>query len=384
MKDRLRHDLHTLADEVTMVDLRDRSIRTSRRLKHQRVLLSSAAAVVLLAGGAAIALADMKATVPQPPAVTTPATSMSASGSPSISATPPKPTDFAFPPPPSSAATLGPWRSAAAESLPGKAYFYDEVDQLAVLGDGQFRTSRLEGLSPASCIRNTLTISPDGTHVAWVRGTMDGPGQLVTTVLTTGRSSALADRASCGGGSGPNWRADSRAVKYWSEDGLGWRDVNLDTGAKADVPAWGEYRAVVPGHTAYRNLYQQASGIVVEDDQGSVVHTLQYDSGWHFGYNVLGLSYDGRYVGVSQRYTDIRNQRAAVRAVDVTTGKELPLPLPTGDTMKSFLFLPDGGVLIQSTRTNGRERMTLTNAGLNVTAQTDLPKGAGLLLRYVP
>ncbi|MGC1214364.1 MAG: hypothetical protein WA890_24280, partial [Micromonospora sp.] len=55
--DRLRFDLAELADEVTPVDLRDRALRTSRRLGIQRAVATSAAAVVLLAAAAGTALA---------------------------------------------------------------------------------------------------------------------------------------------------------------------------------------------------------------------------------------------------------------------------------------------------------------------------------------
>ncbi|HEX2772950.1 MAG TPA: hypothetical protein VHN18_11045, partial [Micromonosporaceae bacterium] len=56
--DRLRFELAALAEEVTPVDLRDRTLRTSRRLGIQRAVATSAAVVVLLgvATGTAFAI----------------------------------------------------------------------------------------------------------------------------------------------------------------------------------------------------------------------------------------------------------------------------------------------------------------------------------------
>lgn len=55
--DRLRLDLTRLAEEVTPVDLRDRVLRTSRRIGIQRAVATSATALVLLGAAAGTAFA---------------------------------------------------------------------------------------------------------------------------------------------------------------------------------------------------------------------------------------------------------------------------------------------------------------------------------------
>jgi len=55
--DRLHADLSDLADEVRVVDLRDRAVRTSRKLAVQRTLVAAAAAVAVVAIGAGTAFA---------------------------------------------------------------------------------------------------------------------------------------------------------------------------------------------------------------------------------------------------------------------------------------------------------------------------------------
>ena len=72
-QDRLRFDLADLAEEVTPVDLRDRALRTSRRLGLQRAAATSAAVLVVLAAATGTALAirpNSQTPVPAGPSVT--------------------------------------------------------------------------------------------------------------------------------------------------------------------------------------------------------------------------------------------------------------------------------------------------------------------------
>jgi hypothetical protein len=71
--DRLRLDLAELADDVQPVDLRDRVLRTSRRLRIQRTIVGSAAALIVLgaATGTALALTPRIGTNPAPAASAT-------------------------------------------------------------------------------------------------------------------------------------------------------------------------------------------------------------------------------------------------------------------------------------------------------------------------
>ncbi|MGW4464513.1 hypothetical protein [Micromonospora sp. NPDC004704] len=73
--DRLRSDLADLAEEVAPVDLRDRTLRTSRRIGVQRTLASSAAALVMIgaATGTAFAFFPRGDVGPAPAATTPPA-----------------------------------------------------------------------------------------------------------------------------------------------------------------------------------------------------------------------------------------------------------------------------------------------------------------------
>jgi TolB protein len=386
MSDRLRHDLADLASEVEMVDLRDRAVRTSRRMGARRAIITGTAAVVLLAGGTA-AFLRLGPHQAAPPAAPTPSAAATRSPTPGPSQS--APTDFNFPAPPASASKLGPWTSSPADAFPGTALFFAGVPSntyaVQVLANGAMHTSSLGYLDPGtSCILNTIVFSPDGTHVAWIRGNNQGPnsGQLVSTNLTTLRASAVAESASCG--ISPVWQSNSRSVDFARSNGAGnnpptQTKVSLDSGettpGRQDLLT---YHAFVPGFLAY----PKGGDIVVENAGGVVVHRVPY-TGWPVGFSVQALSYDGRYVGVNFRNTDPDRVETVARVVDMVAGKEIELPVPTGQTMVNLQFVPDGGLVMQTTTPAGSTllRFDRTNT---VVAQTTLPPGTGLLMRYVP
>jgi len=102
----LKSELTNLAEEVTVVDLRDRTLRTSRRIGVQRTVIGVAAAVAVLAAGAGTAFAVLPqrhpAFLPAAPSSTataspTPTTSPATDASPASSAPTSNPPSTAFP-----------------------------------------------------------------------------------------------------------------------------------------------------------------------------------------------------------------------------------------------------------------------------------------------
>ncbi|MFE9689871.1 hypothetical protein [Micromonospora sp. NPDC005806] len=89
-QDRLRLDLADLAEEVTPVDLRDRALRTSRRLGIQRAVTTSAAVIVMLGAATGTAFAFMprnEGQAPMPADTPSVTVTASSSGEPSPSPT---------------------------------------------------------------------------------------------------------------------------------------------------------------------------------------------------------------------------------------------------------------------------------------------------------
>jgi Periplasmic component of the Tol biopolymer transport system len=222
MSEQLRRALHDLSTEVSVVDLRDRALATSRRMTRRRRALTAAVAVAVVAvvGGVTAALwpRGLNPTPPPPAETPTPTTTLSESPSPSPSA----PVDPLAP-------VLGEWVSSPRASLPGTAVYLsldpvagtpvphtyrytvhrlaDGVEQVATLGPD---------VSLTNCSLNIPSVSPDGSKVAMAAGGVERPGEswvdgasLFVTDLTTGASRRLLDNIEC---VATIWSADSSRI----------------------------------------------------------------------------------------------------------------------------------------------------------------------------
>ncbi|MEU7586410.1 hypothetical protein AB0A95_08935 [Micromonospora sp. NPDC049230] len=157
---RLRFDLTDLAEEVTVVDLRDRTLRTSRRLGIQRTVATSAAALVLIAAAAGTALAMRPDQSPAPLPADTP----------SVTATPnptPTPSPSTSPGTPPSGGS-----SANAPTVTLGRLFYGPAEVTGT-GTGNLRSwrpgdtpVRLLAL-PDLALKGNVSVSSDGRRVAW-------------------------------------------------------------------------------------------------------------------------------------------------------------------------------------------------------------------------
>jgi hypothetical protein len=209
--DRLHADLADLAEEVTVVDLQDRVLRTSRRLGMRRALVGGAAVLAVLAAGSGTALAVLpKRHESLPPAVITSLSASPPAASPTPDSSPSAGTPSA---PPTSASPAKP--SATMPAL----YFYRDDDPDGVIKNdllyrpvgGSWRVvSRLPG--PAGTTNATqVSLSPDRQSVAWM--TEDGKVQVSaedgTGVLALTQPSP-SDRC----GEGITWTGDSRRIVY--------------------------------------------------------------------------------------------------------------------------------------------------------------------------
>lgn len=162
--DRLRLDLADLADEVSPVDLRDRALRTSRRLGIQRAVATSAAAVVMLGAATGTAFALMpRDGGPAPMPATTPSTTLTPTPTPSEAT----PTTTASPEAAVSSGAAGPTATI------GRVFY---GPQRSAEGAGPVRLwsfrpgsepVRLLSVPTDAAISNAV-VSPDGERVAWV------------------------------------------------------------------------------------------------------------------------------------------------------------------------------------------------------------------------
>jgi len=158
--DQLRSDLADLAQEVTIVDLRGRSLAASRRIGVRRAVIlgGSAVALALLAVAGVAAMLRTTANRTLPPADPTPTVTAPATLNPS-----PTPTAAASP---------------VGTTIDGTTFYFAPTPAgFRVYSTSGGRVSRhfeIRAPNDDVCVYNSLIVSPDGRWLAWVE---DGAGK---------------------------------------------------------------------------------------------------------------------------------------------------------------------------------------------------------------
>ncbi|MEU5721027.1 hypothetical protein ABZ783_04270 [Micromonospora sp. NPDC047738] len=371
--DRLRLDLAGLAEEVTPVDLRDRALRTSRRLGIQRAVATSAAALVMIAAATGTALAirpDGQAPVPQP-------------AGPSTTVTPP-PADGTPTPDPSTSSEPTSSPTKPASVLAGTRYYLESTSTRvrihAVRGSSD-QVVRQIAYDTYGCEWNTITVSPDGTWAAWVQDSTDGDtsGVLLASRIGEQGATRLLDDVSC---------LDSRPLR-WQGGGLlmvrnktgqsvlfdvaANKRVNGDPGQETNRcwSADGRWLAAVSEGKPY---------VTDETQLRQYTYTPPKDEAAQWGgWEARSVSMDGRYVSVGWIGTDPSRRDDSFAVVDTTTSKVVDLP-GSGD-IRSVMFTIDNKVIVKRATGITVLDSTLTPLG-TVTEPASLRNMA--MLAYVP
>ncbi|MFE9956272.1 hypothetical protein [Micromonospora sp. NPDC005299] len=339
-QDRLRLDLAELAEEVTPVDLRDRALRTSRRLGIQRAVATSAAALVVLAAATGTAFAirpDGQAPVPAPagPSVTSTWPPVEVSPTPEASASA-DPTGSPARPPVALAGTR-----YYLETTPTKARIH------AVRGNSDQVVHQIAYAATHGCEWNTLTVSPDGKRVAWVQDSTDNDASGVLLAGTTGEPGAmtLLDDVNCLGPRPLVWegsdllmvqRKSGQSVLF---DVAANKRVNGDPGQETDRcwSADGRWLAAVADGKPY---------VADEAQSRQYTYTPPKDEAAHWdGWQARSVSMDGRYVSVGWVGTDPSRRDDSFAVVDTTSSKVVDLP-GSGD-IRSIMFTADDQVIVR-------------------------------------
>ncbi|MFI7430362.1 hypothetical protein ACIBPB_25500 [Micromonospora sp. NPDC049836] len=370
-EDRLRLDLAGLADEVTSVDLRDRALRTSRRLGIQRAVATSAAALVMIGAATGTALAirpDGQAPVPPQPA------------GPSTTVPVPPTPDPSTPDPSTSAEPTG---SAVqpGSALPGTRYYLESTSTKArihAVHGGIDRVVYQVGYAADSeCEWNTITISPDGKRVAWVQDSTDGNASGILLVGTTGEraSTSLSDGISCYGPGALVWQgSDLLMVKKKSG-----QSVLYDL--KANKRVQGD-----PGQETDRCWSADGRWLAAMDEErkpyvtdGTRSRQYRYTPPRQAAWQARSVSMDGRYVSVGWVGTDPSRRDGSYAMVDTITSKVVELP--GGEQIFSILFTIDRKVIVK--RASG---ITVLNSALKPigTVAESASLRTMALLAYVP
>ncbi|PWU52246.1 hypothetical protein DLJ46_03520 [Micromonospora globispora] len=376
--DRLRLDLADLAGEVTPVDLRDRALRTSRRLGIQRAVATSAAAVVLLAAAAGTTLAvrpNGQAPTPAP-------------AGPSITSSP-SPVEVTPIPEPSASGptepTIQPSTSPAQPSsaLAGTRYYLELADREAVIhavrGDSDDVGARIP-LAPDRCVANTITVSPDGKRLAWVQDTTDGMTGTLMTASTDGSGKRkLLTGVLCLGSNALVWQGGDRLMV---QEGVV-RSVLIDmvAGKPFDGDPGQETNRCWSADGRWLAAVSEGKPYVADENQ---LHSYHYDppkdQAWKWdGWRARSVSMDGRYVSIGWVGTDPSRRDDSFTVVDTITSKVVKLPV--AGTVKSIQFAADGTVLVRQ-----GSRIVVLDSSFRRVGEVEEPQDvrAMTLLAYVP
>ncbi|MEV8511512.1 hypothetical protein [Dactylosporangium sp. NPDC051484] len=333
---RLRFDMADLADQVNPVDLRDRALRTSRRLGMQRAVATSAAALVVLAGAAGIAFAvrpDGQGPAPVPgdsavltsaPVETTQPTKPALTGSGSAAANAPQ-----------SVLTGTRWYLGRNDA---------EIAIHAVRGDKDEVTVRIPRGS-GECAHNTITVSPDGKRLAWV-DSGDTEGTLMTAATDGSGKRTLDTGVLCLGAKALVWKGGD---KLMVTKGNSQRIVNLVTGGSSpgtDIAA--AFQAWSADGVWSAGKINDKLTVTNGTDRRYYQYTPPQAEAKHYdGWAARGVSMDGRYITAGWLGTDPSRKDDTFAVVDTITSKTVQLPVSGG--VQSVLFAADGTVLVRQT-----------------------------------
>lgn len=395
-EDRLRSELADLAAEVHVVDLRDRALRTSRRLGIRRAVITGAAvvAVVAIAAGAAFAIQIDR--VPVPP----PVDNNSVSPSPLL---PPSPQPSS--PPSTGSSPTG----EAPVPLAGTLFYVDFPGPDPTSASST--VARVQRWSPGGPVRTglsvgrlaaqtTLNISPDGRKAAWVEE--DRSILVVANVDGTGRKElGRVAETTC---REPVWSPDSKRLltsRFVPSSGPPPTDgvppveagtFDAGTGAFRKLP--GEFSGCHVLWSADNStlVFPSDSRLFVADASGHNVRTVPGfgpgTSPARVCNDVESVSPDGSRVVLwvprpGEPWGDIARGLYANTVVDTRTGKAVDLPIQ--GTLSQAIYLADGKLLVR-VEGSQQNRLVLLSPQLTVLDERDEPAAlkTSTLLSHAP
>ncbi|MFI7219311.1 TolB family protein [Micromonospora maritima] len=383
-QDRLRFDLADLADEVTPVDLRDRALRTSRRLGVQRAVVTSAAALVVLAAATGTALAirpNGQAPAPAGPSVTSTAPPVDSSPTPSVG---PSRTPSGSPSgSPSTVTGGGPATPTISRIFYGPAPGNEEVATAYLWSfEPGAETTRLAKLPSTAAVLNAA-VAPDGRRVAWV----DRDGVLRVADVDGGNARKLTPgghqlvEGDCWN---PTWSPDSRrltvsVVLRTEPSPVGEKGV-LDVVGGAYTPIT-EVNGCHPVWSADGKVLAYADGegrVAVNRPDGSAEKLIPGVGvrGARPSFDIASISPDGsrlalRLRGPDEPSGDVARELDANAVIDTRTGREVELPLG-GRTLRQAWF-SGGGTLVARVDAGDHNALVLIDADGRKTSEIREP-----------
>ncbi|MET8834436.1 hypothetical protein ABZV78_11025 [Micromonospora sp. NPDC004540] len=380
-QDRLRLDLAELAEEVTPVDLRNRALRTSRRLGIQRAVATSAAALVVLAAATGTALAirpNGQAPAPAP-------------AGPSITSSWP-PVEVTPTPQPSREPSTDP---STASGAPAAGATFGRLFYGPAQGSGGSPTVRLRswrpGLQPTTLAAlpkiwalSNASVSPDGRRLAWVERGFDAKdvGTLyVSDIDGSNKQSMVSDVDEyC---ITPTWSPDSRHLLFQTVLATGGPDKVgvLDTASDRRTVRWWSSRPdachaiwSADGRTIAMNT---DAGVALYDTDGRkqrAVPGLSETGAWQ-SHQVASLAPDATRIALfrirkGEDAGDVGRLLRVNAVLETATGRVVDLPLG-GRALKQVFFQADGSMVVRVEDGGGHVLLLVDAKGRKVAEQPE-------------
>ncbi|MBM0275757.1 TolB-like translocation protein [Micromonospora tarensis] len=379
---RLRLDLSELAEEVTVVDLRDRTLRTSRRLGIQRAVATSAAALVLIAAATGTAFAIRPDQSPNPQPADTP--SVTATPSPTQPPSPPASTSAGDPP--GTSPGSGSSTNTSAVKFGKLVYGPAELTGAEAANLRSWRPGdnpvRLLAL-PELALKGNVSVSPDGRRVAWVDSDGNSNNLFVANVDGSDRQKVRSD-------------VDPYCVTaVWSPDGrqLLFRETKandaggpgrygvLDVRSTAKTVRWWATEPAAchalwsaDGRTIAMNTDLGVTLYATDGTTRRVVPGFSRD-GWRSN-DVASLSPDGSRVALLREKPggddgDVARDLRVNVVLDTRTGKSVALPLG-GRELWQLHFQTDGSMVVRVRAGNGYAVLLVDEDGRKISETAEL------------
>jgi hypothetical protein len=203
------------------------------------------------------------------------------------------------------------------------------------------------------CTSNTLTVSPDGKHIGWVRGSGKIPdsGTFMLADVDGGHPRTLGpDKASCLGATAIRWTEPGVVEGRGAETG-GKLDFHVADGSPVGGDPGQEHDAAwsVTG-SALAARHPDGSVYVTMTSDATSSRTIHYTppaaeaARWD-GWSPRSVSLDAAYVAVGWNGTDPSRRDDSFAILDAATSKPVSLPEKEIDHVE---FLADGTVLVRA------------------------------------
>jgi hypothetical protein len=274
-------------------------------------------------------------------------------------------------------------------AISGNAYFLaagTSPVQVMVLRQGVVTVAAALPADSSSCTHNTVSVSPDGQHVAWIAGgSSNDQGTFMLADIDGTHAIKLANQLNCLGPTSIIWPGQGVVEAHTAQGGK--RDFHVSNGG----PVEGD-----PGDETEAAWSANGAAIAARDDGGSLYaatignggghHKVTYkppaDQALHWdGFAPRSVSSDAAYLAVGWKGTDPSRQDGSFAIVDVTTSQPVTLPEAA---IAHAEFLANGTTLIESG--GSAPTLDILDAGWHVTASVPLPATVAQLplIRYVP